>query len=473
MFKTLFGKLMRTYFIIIAITLIMLGFSLSQILHNYYFSQKQKQLIDEGMKINDMVVQYTLGAIDEQRFYQEIDAIDRFLNAKIWFVDRVGIIWASSSGTDGSWEGQKLTKKEFKQVMEGDIITKIGRFSQRFTVPMITVGVPLSINGRINGAIFLHSPVYEVNNTLKNVYKMIWVSALISLVIAILMLYFTSKRISKPLKEMSTIAKDMSKGRFDKKVSIYSDDEIGQLSQSFNYMARELENLENMRKSFVENVSHELKSPLTSINGFIEGMIDGTIPREEFDKYLGLVSKEIKRLSKMTKELLELSQLENPSMVIKPSPFDINELIRKVIINHEAILKEKDIDIDVRFDEHNLWVVGDEEKILQVLNNLLDNAIRFVDAGGRISFITLCDDDKAYISIQDNGCGIPEGEIKYIWDRFYKVDKARTYDKTGTGLGLSIVKNIIKQHNQEIWVKSQPGKGTKFTFTLKKYGEKP
>lgn len=469
MFKTLFGKLMRTYLIIIAITLFILGFSLSQFFHNYYYSQKQKQLIAEGIKINEMVGQYALGLIDEQRFYLEIDAIDRFLNTKIWFVDRVGTIWASSSGTDGSWEGQKLTKEELQQVIEGNIITKTGQFSQHFSVPMITVGVPISINDRISGAIFLHSPVYEVSNTLNNIYKMIWISALISLVMAVFLLYFTSKRISRPLKEMSVIAKAMSKGQFDKKVDISSNDEIGQLSQSFNYMAQELESLENMRKSFVENVSHEFKSPLTSINGFIQGMIDGTIPREEFDKYLALVSQEIKRLSKMSKELLELSQLENRSMVIKKSPFDVNELIRKVIINHETIISEKGIDIDVGFKEHNLWVVGDEEKILQVLNNLLDNAIRFVDTGGSISFATDSDDNRAYISIQDNGCGIPKEEIKYIWDRFYKVDKARTYDKTGTGLGLSIVKGIIQQHNQEIWAESDPGKGTRFTFTLEMY----
>jgi signal transduction histidine kinase len=221
-----------------------------------------------------------------------------------------------------------------------------------------------------------------------------------------------------------------------------------------------------MRRGFIANVSHELRTPMTSIHGFIEGILDGTIPPQRQKEYLVIVRDEIKRLNRLTTDILDLARIEAGEVSVNPVDFNINELIRRCIIKLESFITEKDINIEAKFEEEVMYVKADIDSIERVIINLLHNAIKFVQPGGKIALSTSRIKSKILVCVEDNGIGIDSNEIDLIWERFYKSDKSRSEEKTGTGLGLAIVRNIINDHRQKIWVESQAGKGTRFYFTL-------
>ena len=221
-----------------------------------------------------------------------------------------------------------------------------------------------------------------------------------------------------------------------------------------------------MRRDFIANISHELRSPITSIRGFVEGMLDGTIPPEKHEYYLNVVLDESKRLTRLISDVLDLSRLESGEFSLKMDTFELNELIRIIIIRFENEIEAKKLNVNVVLAGENMYVIGDRDRIGQVISNLLDNAIKFTPEGGSINIKTKVNGKKIVVSIGDTGVGIPENELKLIWDRFHMVDKSRT-QKKGTGLGLSIVRQILNQHGESIWVESTVGKGSTFFFTLK------
>lgn len=236
-------------------------------------------------------------------------------------------------------------------------------------------------------------------------------------------------------------------------------------------MAEDLKIADASKRDFVSNAAHELRSPMTSINGFVEGMLDGTIPKEKHRMYLEIVSSEVKRLTKLVKTMLDLSRIESGRDKISMAKTDINELIRHVVIRLSQKIELKGIIPEINISDEPLFVYADSDKIEQVLQNLIDNAIKFTDKDQVISISTSLQGNKVYVSVKDEGAGINDDDIKFIWDRFYTVDKARSGNKTGTGLGLSIVKTIIDQHNENITVKSNLNQGTEFVFTLQYAGE--
>ena len=231
-------------------------------------------------------------------------------------------------------------------------------------------------------------------------------------------------------------------------------------------MVDDLQKLEEMRRGFIANVSHELRTPMTSIRGFIEGILDGTIPPDRQKDYLLIVRDETNRLNRLVNDLLDLAKMEAGEITLNIKPFDINELIRICVIKLETLITSKNIEIEANFENDNLLVSADRDSIERVIINLLHNAVKFSNENGKIILETVKNKDKVLISIKDSGIGIDENEQKRVWDRFYKSDKSRGKDKTGTGLGLAIVKNIVNEHKQDIWVESEIGLGTKFTFTL-------
>lgn len=470
MFRSLFMRLMVAYFIIILITLVILGLLLSTFFMDYTFNMKAQELIREGKALNPYIEMYSMGILSQDTLYGYFATIDRFLNTTVWVSDGLGYIWIAYSASredQEKWEEQKLTEEEFIQVLQGNVITKTGRFGGRFTVPVLTVGVPLRIRDRIRGAIFLHSPVQGIKSTLNDIYKNIWWAAFISAGLSVLFLYWMSRRISKPLIQMNEISREFAQGNFNRRVKVMTKDETGQLAVNFNAMADSLEKLEEMRRSFVANVSHELRSPLTSIMGYIQGVLDNTIKSDEREKYLKISLSEAQRLNKLINELLDLTQIESGQFSLNMVVFDINEQIRRSLISYEDRINQKNIDVAVDFEDEYCWVEADMDRIQQVVLNLLDNAIKYNRENGELIIRTWKRRDKAYIKIQDKGAGIPKEDIVHIWERFYQVDKSRSSKNEGRGLGLSIVKKIIEQHEQNIWVNSRMGDGTAFIFSLK------
>ena len=247
---------------------------------------------------------------------------------------------------------------------------------------------------------------------------------------------------------------------------VESEDEIGYLAACLNYMASEIARTEDNQKKFVANISHDFRSPLTSIRGYLEAMLDGTIPPELYEKYLQIILNETERLTKLTNSLLTLNNLNTKGMLLDKTDFDINKVIRNTAASFEGTCRKKKIAIELILTSDVMYVNADMGKIQQVLYNLLDNAIKFSHHDSVIRIETSEKKHKLFVSVKDSGIGIPKDDLKMIWERFYKSDSSRGKDKKGTGLGLSIVREIITSHEEHINVISTEGVGTEFIFSL-------
>ena len=286
-----------------------------------------------------------------------------------------------------------------------------------------------------------------------------------------------SRRITKPIKQMGDAAREYAKGNFKARVDAEGPDEIAELGKAFNHMAGSLEKHEENRNTFLSNVSHDLRTPMTTISGFVDGMLDGTIPEDKRDHYLQIISGEVRRLSRLVNSLLEVSRLE-AGRSLKVSDFNLTERARQVVISLAEKIDAKRIEVDFGGDADDVFVSADPDAIHQVLYNLVDNAVKFTDSGGvigiRITESKAKDaggngkekEKKALVRIRNAGKGIPEEEMQHIFERFYKSDRSRGLDKTGTGLGLYIVKTVLEQHGETIRVESVPDVYTEFRFTL-------
>ncbi len=270
----------------------------------------------------------------------------------------------------------------------------------------------------------------------------------------------------KPLSRITEAAKQYASGNLDYEIPVTTEDEMGYLSASLNYMSSQLRDMEDYEKKFVANVSHDFRSPLTSIKGYVEAMADGTIPLKLQEKYLKIILFETERLTDLTEDLLTLNEFDTQNLLLNKETFDIHEMIKNVAESFEGRCKQKKIFIELIFATKYMKVTADQRKIQQVLYNLIDNAIKFSDADSPITIETTERGDKLYISIKDYGIGIPRHALNKIWERFYKTDISRGKDKKGTGLGLAIVKEAIQAHGENINVVSTEGVGTEFIFTL-------
>lgn len=289
----------------------------------------------------------------------------------------------------------------------------------------------------------------------------IWIS-----VVALVAIYGISLRVMRPLREIGKAARSFSKGDFNVRVTVRGEDELAELARSFNKMAEDLQAKDESQKSFLSNVSHDLKTPMTTIAGFVDGILDGAIPANKQDYYLKIIKSEVQRLSRLVNSLLDVSRLQSGERKFDMKPFNLCELTRETIIAQEGQILEKKLDVEVKYDDFDMYCLGDRDAINQVIYNLCHNAIKFSYEGGKYIIEIKSVDDKLQFSIYNEGIGIADEDKTQIFDRFYKGDKSRGLDKTGVGLGLFITKTILDAHNEKITVESEYGKYCKFSFTL-------
>jgi signal transduction histidine kinase len=489
MMKTIFKKLILVFTSILLIAFIITGIILNLFLSDFVSSEKEKVLKQSAEQIKTAFGEYyNLGDAQAYTsfFFNMLNFYKTTTNSIIWIVDTDGNL-AYPVGAVGlpkelynkfkinNGKLQLPDEKQYKGIVQQDtIIKEVGDFYGLFSdtgVDWLTIEKTLTFTDskgavHIIGAVYLNSQIPDVQKIKTTIIGFFIISCLISILISIIIAFFFSKRISKPLKELNQIAKQVSNGDFYKRVNTKSRDEIGELSASFNNMVDALENLEQMRRDFIANVSHELRTPLTSIRGFVEGILDGTIPPEKHQFYLNIVNEETQRINRLVNDVLELAMLQSKEVVLTITDFDINELIRNTILKFDSRIVSGDFKIEARFDSEFIIVSADEDAIERVIINLIDNAIKFSLPGGLITIATKIDKDKVNISISDTGKGIKPDELNMVFERFYKSDKSRRKSTKGTGLGLAIVKNIINEHGQSIGVESEYGSGTTFTFTL-------
>lgn len=351
-----------------------------------------------------------------------------------------------------------------KTVLKGQEVVALNHSSSG---PMFTVAVPWSLNGRVLGAVFIQTAAQSVRASYEELtIRVVWAAVLATSVAAIFVFVYT-RRLEKPLREIATISSKMANGDFTQRVAAEGTRELQDMARAFNTMAQKLSETEQTRRDFIANISHELRSPMTNIRGFIQGLLDDTIPQEQEQHYLTIVLDETTRLTKLVSSLLNLSRMESDIVTPQYASFDINELIRLVLITNVNQLEQQQIDVQLSFEEEPAMAHADRDQIEQVLINLIDNAAKYTPEGGQIWLRTKSLNDSTWqIIVKDNGAGILPEDRPHIFDRFYKAEKAHTSGK-GTGLGLAICRMILEKHGQKIELLPSQ-EGSIFAFTLEK-----
>ena len=463
--STLYLKFILIYIIFGFLSLFTVSALSSALTTSYLESDISGNLYQEASLVaSDYLPGYFSDAITSADVYPQLSGMKAYLDSNIWFVDREGEMIASARTEDAAFTPSTI--HNFDPAEGGSSPYQVGDYHGYFEQDMITVIAPVTQGFSTKGYLLIHKPYSAVEEArftiMRNTYVVVLVIYLLSFIIFLgihLLIY-------RPLKKITDAATQYASGDLDVVIPVNTQDEMGYLSASLNYMSSQLKDMEDYQKKFVANVSHDFRSPLTSIKGYIEAMADGTIPPELQDKYLKIILFETERLTDLTSDLLTLNEFDTKDLLLDKSVFDIHEMIKNTAAAFEGTCTSKKISIELLFASRYLTVYADQRKIQQVLYNLIDNAIKFSNADSSITVETTERGEKVYISVKDYGIGIPKNSINKIWERFYKTDLSRGKDKKGTGLGLSIVKEIIQAHNENINVISTEGVGTEFIFSL-------
>jgi signal transduction histidine kinase len=381
-------------------------------------------------------------------------------NRSIYLYDSAGELLYQPSPGDGAFIG--INSSVVEEVLAGEEIAQGMRINGDL---MYLIAAPFQAGPEQASEDVMIMVFHELDHEIRQAVLMILFAIFITILCAGVILWFISRRLTLPLREMNKIAMKLAKGDFSQRVKIRSKDEIGQLGETFNTMAEDLDSLEQMRKDFLANVSHDLRSPLTSINGFLTALLDGTIPDSRKGHYYKLMKDETDRLIKLVNDLLHVNQLEAGKIVIQPADYNLSEQLRITAAKMEPQLSKKQIELELIGTEVDIMVNADQNRMEQVFINLLQNAVNFSTTGSKVLIKLKKENDRVKISIKDHGIGMDEEELNHIWDRFYKADSARSR-KSGTGLGLSIVKSILELHGVSIKAESKRGAGTVFSFKL-------
>ena len=442
---------------------LIIGFSAS------YFSETSK---DSLRKNAEQAAAITISGMENYN-YQKVPVstvqngyriISSTTETQIFLVNLEGNTLICSEGENCNHRTYSISEDIMKTAISGEY-NESGTLNGIYDNSHYTVGIPIVYEGTTLAVLFASTEATDVWYFIMDLMDIIFFCALIATAVSSVAIYFVTARMTKPLREMAAAAKSFSTGDFTVRVPAEGEDEIAQLARSFNHMADSMADLESVRRSFIANVSHELKTPMMTIGGFIDGILDGTVPQEKHKQYLEIVSEEVKRLSRLVKSMLSIARIEAGDMKLNPTDFDINELVCRTVFAFEQKIEEKKLEI-LGLESDEVFVNADNDLIHQVVYNLIDNAVKFANEGGCISFSYSVKDGSVFVSVKNTGNGIAQQELPRLFDRFYKTDKSRSLDKTGVGLGLYIVQTIVNQHKGDLLVKSVEGEYTEFSFSL-------
>ncbi len=416
--------------------------------------QDASRVVEDGMK--DLYGPRSSGISEEKllvELHDRITDVSQYTDTRIILVDAntQAIIMDSDSSLD---------ETRYKHMYGFDVASYTG-------YPVYSVSMPLEYSFRVLAYVTVSIDKSEIDKEVYRINRVNYLVYLCMFVLSFVLFIIYVFEVERPIRAILKVTKKYEDGSYDARIKPHdSEDDIGKLAMSLNYIATEFGEIEAYEKNFIANVSHDFRSPLTSIKGYLEAMLDGTIPPDMQEKYLNIVIAETERLNKLTSSILSLSDMDRKSISLDITTFSINQVIKQVIETFGGICRGKDIQFELEFSDEDVKVKGDLEKIKQVMYNLVDNAIKFSPNNSSIRISVADRNGKVYISVKDHGIGIPKADIPKIWDRFYKTDLSRGKDKKGSGLGLSIVKDIITAHKSNIDVTSTVSGGTEFTFFL-------
>ncbi|MFI3172678.1 MAG: HAMP domain-containing sensor histidine kinase [Eubacteriales bacterium] len=393
-----------------------------------------------------------------------LQSMQTSLDSSVWIVDSKGSMLAYGiSSIDAT---PPISIDGFNPVESGTAPALTGDYHGYLNKNSYTVIAPITVGFYTPGYVLIHKTYDYVESTYNATMQTQYLTLLIIYVLSFIILLAFHFLIYRPLRKITEAATQYASGNLEYEIPVYTHDEMGYLSASLNYMSSQLKDMEDYQKKFIGNVSHDFRSPLTSINGYVTALADGTIPHELQEKYFNIILFETERLTDLTKDLLSLNEFDTKELLLNKEGFDLHEMIKNVATSFEGTCTTKRISIELLLASKHLSVFADKRKVQQILYNLIDNAIKFSSIDSSITVETTEVNEKIFVSIKDYGMGIPKENINKIWERFYKSDLSRGKDKKGTGLGLAIVKEIINAHNENINVISTEGVGTEFIFSL-------
>ena len=467
--KTLWSRLILCYLIIIVTVFTLLNTYGVHLLENKIKNDKINLLLSEAALINSEYLNDLYNEdLDILDLASKLRSIDTYLNVRVWIVNTEGEVIIDSKNTKNL---PTIRLNNIDPSFLDKTKSENTKFQGIFNEPMLSIIQTLTYQYQFRGYIVLHTPMSTILRETEVYFNVINICFLIFFPLLLLAFAYIYYITSRPIKKLAKAAMEYSCCNYTYPLSVKGMSEYRDLGSAVSYMAGELSKLDDYQKKFVANISHDFRSPLTSIKGYAEAILDGTIPQDMQDKYLNIILFETERLNKLTSSLLELNRFEARGAILDIVSFDINHIIKKTAESFEGACRNKKITLNLVFAAQESYVDADVGKIQQVLYNLIDNAIKFSHNNSKIKVSTEERGEKLFVSVKDYGIGIPRDSIKKIWDRFYKTDASRGKDKKGTGLGLSIAKEIIQSHNENINVISTEGVGTEFIFSLPRSAE--
>jgi len=480
LFKSVFVRYLITFVSIILVSFLILAIIMSYLMQTMSENNTMDDLEQTAKSVRDVawenikdsgesdLVSYL--TFNNNEFRKDISVFTRYTNKIYVYVsDESGNILVSSEGAPSGYISGKIPTESAAQIVSGEVtdyrVVLESVFSEKSYVFAECIK---GEDGAVYGIVIAARPAAYTQTIVSDTIKTILMACMWVMMAAIIASYFISERIVRPLYEMSNAAKEFAAGHFDVRVNVRGNDEIAALAKAFNNMAADLEKFEQTRSSFLANVSHDLRSPMTSILGFVDGMLDGAIPPDQYRHYLGIISSEVRRLARLVNLLLDISRIQAGERKFNMTSFDVCEMARQILISFEQRIDEKHLNVEFECDEDNMYAIGDTDAIHQVIYNICDNAVKFSYDGGLYRVSIKAKDKKIIVSVYNEGIGISEEDLPYVFERFYKADKSRGVDKTGVGLGMYITRTIIETHGESITVNSEQGNFCEFTFTLKR-----
>ena len=437
---------------------------------NYALRERRETIESNAIELSRLASAYAQdGALEDWNFRITLSSVARSTGNLCFVTDGEGtVVTCSDAGPNCTHIGQKIPAAVLQGLQEKNYFSGLTTLGGLCGEAGYVAALPiLARSGGVAGYVFAVSSVSGVIEAWRSIMNIFLMMSLVILVLALILGYFSAKLRARPINEMADAALKFAHGDFSARVTVDErDDEIGALAASFNQMAESLQQSEQRRSDFIANVAHELKTPMTTISGFADGILDGTIPYEKQAHYLETISSETKRLNRLVRSMLELSRMESGNLAeLRSKSFDASEVLVQAMLLFESKINDKRLDVDAQLPEDPMLVCGDRDAISQVMYNLLENAVKFADPGSVLGVALFKQGGKAYVSVKNHGPTIPEEELPLIFDRFHKTDKSRSVDRDGYGLGLYIVKTILGNHGEDIAVTSRDGV-TEFVFSL-------
>ncbi len=456
-------RLTTTFLVIILAVMVIISFFLYNTLERYYMNNFKDGLESSAFISSDFVVGHLRGQVDSVRLSVLAENMSRQVQARVLFIDQLGVVVGDSVRINGLLN-QSLDQEDVRVALNGTVSSSIV-YNESIQQQTIQMAVPIKEeDGTITGVVFLSASLEEVTRILEDIRRFLFLATLLAMAVAGGGSVALARRFTGPLEELTTAARKMAEGKLDQHIEFSSHDEIGRLAEQFNVMARRLNYYTSNLKKFAADVAHEVRTPLTTLSLLTSALKEHEMEPDQRKEFIEDLDGELERLTALVNDLLELSKLDKNEIELEE--VSLNRLLQNIIGENQYRFARAGLDLLDEIPDQEHIIFGAPLQLRQVVGNLLDNALNYTPSGGTVSVLLYREGKEAVVKIDDTGCGIPEEDLNYIFERFFRVDRARSREGGGTGLGLAIVSEIVAKHGGRAWVESEEGKGSRFYFSL-------